>query len=90
MLTEVFKRIAQEQYGCVTATDVEEIRKDIANPTMKVLVRTGRTRFLCPLNELEHRMATVDREGDYVRDVSIPANPKPHDWTVLGYEPPRI
>jgi hypothetical protein len=85
MLTDVLKRIAGEQMGFITSADVVEIRKDLPNPDLTVLVRCGTNRFLCPLNELEHRMASVERDGDYVRDVSIPANPKPHDWIAVGY-----
>ena len=85
MLTDTLKRIAGEQMGFITSDDVVEIRKDVPNPGMQVLVRCGTNRFLCPLSELEHRMASVERDGDYVRDVSIPANPKPRDWIALGY-----
>lgn len=88
MLTDVFKRI-NTQFGFVTSDDVAEIRRDLPNPALKVLVRCGSQRFVCPLNELEHRMATVEREGDYVRDVSIPATPEPTDWFKLGYRPLR-
>jgi hypothetical protein len=87
MLQEVFNKI-REQYGFVTDIDVAELRKLLPNPSLRVLVRCGCDRFVCPLNELEHRMAEVEKKGDYVRDVSVPANPKPVDWNQLGYRHP--
>ena len=89
-LKEVFTRIAGEQFGFVTEKDVDTIRGLLPFPTLGVLVRCGRDRFVCPLNTLEARMAEVKRKGDYVRDVSIPHNPRPSDWIALGYEPPKI
>lgn len=88
MLTDTLEKI-RSQSGFIMREDVEAIRKDIPNPTMKVLVRCGRDRFMCPLNELEFRMANVELTGDYVRDVCIPANPKPIDWHNIGYKKPR-
>jgi hypothetical protein len=89
-LAEAFQRIAREQYGFITDQDAEVIRAHVPSPTMKVLVRCGRSRFLCPLNKLEERMAQVERDGDYVRDVSIPHSPLPTDWITLGYQPPKV
>jgi len=87
MLQDIFNKI-REQYGFVTDTDVVELRKLLPNPSLQVLVRCGGDRFICPLNELEHRMAEVEKKGDYVRDVCVPASPKPVDWTNLGYVEP--
>lgn len=87
MLADTLTKI-RKQHGYLLPEDVAEIRKDICNPSMQILVRHGRGRFLCPLNELEWRLANVEREGDYVRDVCIPANPKPLDWFALGYKSP--
>lgn len=86
-LQEIFNRI-RDRFGFITIADVEEIRKLMPSPRLQVLVRCGCDRFLCGLDELDFRLAEVDRKGDYVRDVSIPANPKPVDWISLGYRQP--
>jgi hypothetical protein len=83
-ISEVYTRIAEKQHGFVTKADVQRI----PYKNLRVLVRCGASRFLCTLDELAQRLAGVEEAGDYVRDVSIPANPKPNDWVNLGYRPP--
>jgi hypothetical protein len=86
VLTDTFRQIAS-QIGFITAKDVKGLRAALPMPRMQVLVRCGQDRFMCGLDSLEAHMAEVERKGDYVRDVCVPASPHPTDWIAVGYNP---
>ena len=53
---------------------------------LPVLVRCGATRFTCGLQDLDHMISMVEKSGDYVRDVSVPASSLA--WARFGYMQP--
>ena len=45
------------------------------NRLLLVLVRCGNGRFLCPVQDVQHFIAIIEKEGsDYVRDISLPSS----------------
>lgn len=62
-----------DRYGCITSDLVGELTQHEEGRKLQVLVRCGRERFVCPVECLETVIGAVEVEGDYVRDVSIPA-----------------
>ena len=60
-------------YGCITSDLVGELTQHEEGRKLQVLVRCGGKRFVCPVDCLESMIAAVEADGDYVRDVSIPA-----------------
>jgi len=86
-LQDILKKI-REQYGFLTMEDRDNMLQVMPRFDGQVLVRCGAGRFLCGLRELPAKIAEVDKKGDYVRDVSIPATPSPVDWVSIGYVRP--
>jgi len=86
-LQDILQKI-REQYGFLTMEDRDNMLKVMSRFDGQVLVRCGAGRFLCGLRELPEQIAKVEADGDYVRDVSIPAAPKPVDWLSIGYSAP--
>ena len=80
-----FLRTIQEQHGFLTSDDTRFLLGEHQDATrlLPVLVRCGGTRFTCGLQYLKGLMEMVEKNGDYVRDVSIPANSR--EWTHFGY-----
>ena len=59
--------------GCITEELVEDLMLHEEGRKLQVLVRCGGKRFICPADCLASMIAAVEADGDYVRDVSIPA-----------------
>ncbi len=64
-------RVIDKQAGFLTDKDTPVLKKVM--PWMAVLVRCGRSRYVAPIRDLDKVFQIVEEEGDYVRDVSIPA-----------------
>ncbi len=60
-------------YGFLNETKVAVVAADPATHLIPLLVRFGGFRCVVPANQVAAMIATVERGGDYVRDVSIPA-----------------
>lgn len=63
-----------EQGGFLTAQDLETIRQSQAHRLFQVIIRAGGCRLMCAAQDVAHLIACLEAGGDYVRDVSIPAN----------------
>jgi hypothetical protein len=67
------KTIAQmksENYGFITDKDIPVIVQE--DRFQKVLVRCGCGRFTCAVQDVEHFISIIERDGkDYVRDVAL-------------------
>lgn len=70
--TPIQRHIVNLQFGFVTSKDMPVILA--LDPLQPLLVRCGACRFVCGAQYLEHMMRCVGAGGDYVRDVSIPAD----------------
>jgi hypothetical protein len=77
-----------ERYGFITSEDRDTILAAQPDFRGQVLVRCGCNRFLCTLQDLPARMQEVEAQGDYVRDVCVPASPQPVLWHRIGYRSP--
>lgn len=83
-LPVVFHRI-HNRLGFLTQEDTCRLEKSF--PNHRVLVRTSQGRFLCPLRDLNNSIKEL-KDGDYLREVCIPASPKPVEWNRVGYHSP--
>lgn len=65
------QRIIKEQMGFITSKEEQDaVLKE--NRLQMVLVRCGSGRFLCPIQDLDHFVDIINKDGrDYVRDVSL-------------------
>jgi hypothetical protein len=56
--------------GFLTKADVADLVK--VDRLYQVLIRCGGCRFICAVQDVDHLVGIIDRDGkDYVRDVSI-------------------
>lgn len=64
---------AATDYGFLNETKVAVVAADPATRLFPLLIRFGGSRAIVPANQVASLIATMERGGDYVRDVSIPA-----------------
>ena len=65
-------QVVKSNGGFMNETDIDIIAHH--DRLRMVLVRCGNGRFLCPIQDVKHFMAIVQRDGqDHVRDVSLPS-----------------
>ena len=63
--------VVKSNGGFLSPTDIDIIAHH--DRLRQVLVRCGCGRFTCPIQDVKHFMAIIERDGqDYVRDVSLP------------------
>ncbi len=67
--------VAQD-YGFLNEKSLAVVVADPATRTTPLLVRFGCSRAIIPADQVAEHIATMERGGDYVRDVSIPAKPR--------------
>jgi hypothetical protein len=68
---DILTKIHKEQFGFITEDQIDELIEK--NRLMKVLVRCGCGRFVCPVQDVRHFISIIQKEGsDYIRDISIP------------------
>lgn len=82
----VLERCQREQGGFLKDLDVALLAADDKTRLTLLLVRCGGGRFLAPAQDVAHFIGIIERDadagkvhghgGDYVRDVSIPADSK--------------
>ena len=71
MIKTLLKVLSKQQFGFVTAQDLDVLKSEM--PNLPLLIRCGRDRYVAQAQDTEARMNYVEEVGDYVRDVSIPA-----------------
>lgn len=83
-----FLLAVRDRMGFLTSDDTRFLLGEHSEQTrlLPILVRCGGTRFTCGLQYLDTMIDMVEKSGDYVRDVSIPANSR--EWTRFGYTHP--
>jgi hypothetical protein len=64
--------VINEQYGFITSADILNLIEDYAD--MMVLIRCGCGRYTCRLDQVDTAIRIVEKNGDYVRDVSLIAD----------------
>lgn len=85
---EELARKIDNQYGFLIETDIPGLIA--VNPALSVLVRTGKDRFVCRVDEVSRRIAEIEENyrqieatkgkpavlhgADFVRDVSLPVD----------------
>ena len=84
-LNDLVNRISQE-YGFVSMADIAAVLGAYPSFTGSVLVRCGAARFACSLQALPEQIERVESVGDYIWDISVPAQPFDNSaWTAIGY-----
>jgi hypothetical protein len=71
MIKTLLKVLSKQQFGFVTAEDLDIL--EVEMPNLPLLIRCGCDRYIAQACDTKARMDYVDETGDYVRDVSIPA-----------------
>ena len=71
-LANIIETASRERGGFVTSDQVKSIVG--LSRLFQLSVRCGNCRFLCSAQDVEHLIRCIEAGGDYVRDVSIPAN----------------
>ena len=71
MIKTLLKVLSKQQFGFVTAQDLDVLKEEM--PNLPLLIRCGRDRYIAQAQDTIARMDYVEETGDYVRDVSIPA-----------------
>jgi hypothetical protein len=66
-------RVTADRCGFVTAADVGQLAAHPMSRLWPLLVRCGGCRFVAPAQDVAVLIAAVTGAGDYVRDVSFPA-----------------
>ena len=67
----LLKILSKDQFGFVLKQDLDVLKSEM--PSLPLLIRCGRERYVAEAQDTEARMDYVEEAGDYVRDVSIPA-----------------
>ena len=70
MIKTLLKVLSKQQFGFVTAEDLDIL--EVEMPNLPLLIRCGCDRYIAQACDTKARMDYVDETGDYVRDVSIP------------------
>lgn len=81
---EVLKALA-ERHGFLDERIVADLLY-LGHGTLPVLIRCGGHRFSCTVAQVPARMAAVEKSGDYVRDVSIPAGEPGMRWKAVNLD----
>jgi len=69
----IIQKIKKEQHGFILSDDVAALTEH--DRFTRCLVRCGCGRFVCPVQDVAHFVAIVEKSGiDYVRDVSLAIN----------------
>ncbi len=68
---------AATDFGFLNETKVAVVAADPETRLFPLLIRFGCSRCITPANQVAELIATVERGGDYVRDVSILASAAP-------------
>ena len=71
MINTLEKVLSKQQFGFVTAQDLDVL--EVEMPNLPLLIRCGRDRYVAQAQDTKARMDYVEETGDYVRDVSVPA-----------------
>jgi hypothetical protein len=71
IITTLLKVLSKQQFGFITKDDLKVIKAEM--PNLKVLIRCGCERYVELACHAQKRMELVEQQGDYVRDVSLPA-----------------
>lgn len=77
-LPETGREIRQNG-GFITEGNLADMTNDQETRLIPVLVRCGGGRFVCPAQNAKHFIEIIERDakanedGDYIRDVSLPA-----------------
>lgn len=92
-LPAILKTISSQGGGFLTSREVVDLQECISHDIRKnllVLVRCGASRYLSTLDQLNDRLLLTARDGDYVRDISVPATPGNRSWLEIGYVSPYV
>lgn len=69
---EAFRaRVVRERFGFIDASETARLAALDVSRLWQVLVRCGRCRFICAVQDVEFLIAAVEKNGDYVRDVAF-------------------
>ena len=71
MIKTLLKIISKEQFGFVDSNDLAVLEKEM--PRMPLLMRFGACREVAEASAVKTIISEKEAEGDYIRDVSIPA-----------------
>lgn len=71
MIKTLLKVLSKQQFGFVTAEDLDIL--EVEMPNLPLLIRCGGNRYVAQAQDAKARMDYVEETGDYVRDVSIPS-----------------
>lgn len=71
IIKTLLKVLSKQQFGFITKDDLNVIKTEM--PNLKVLIRCGCERYVELACHAQKRMELVEQQGDYVRDVSLPA-----------------
>lgn len=79
-LTNIIQRACEERMGFLSPGDVAGLAA--TSPRTMLLCRFGASRALVPASGVQERIRFEESRGDYIRDVSIPAD---HPmWSLLN------
>jgi hypothetical protein len=62
---------AKTKYGFIGEKDLEVIASNMETRLTQCLVRCGGCRFLAAAQDVKFLIESVEKNGDYVRDVSL-------------------
>jgi hypothetical protein len=62
---------SKKGYGFIGEKDLAVVAANMETRLTQCLVRCGRCRFLAPAQDVKFLIESVEKNGDYVRDVSI-------------------
>lgn len=79
---QILEDVCRNHMGWLTKEAVAAFASDMELRLQQCLVRCGRCRFTCPAQDVTYLIDCVEKNGDYVRDVCIPANDP--IWKLLG------
>ena len=66
-------RILADHYGFLSARDVARLADHPEGRLTALLIRAGSCRLTCPAQDVTHLERCLIAGGDYIRDVSFPA-----------------
>lgn len=73
-MREILENAIRLRHGFLKQDDVKALSMDSKYRLQQCLIRFHGCRLVCPAQDVEHIIISLEKNGDYCRDVSIPAS----------------
>lgn len=85
-LMDLITKELPKNYFFITDKEHRILNQNIPVPLQKelpLMIRTGASRLLTNVADVMREVDKIERSDDYIRDISIPATPRPEAWEIF-------